>query len=150
MEEIWTPVYCNENYLVSNKGRVKRLKHTSPKGRFLKEKMVKINTSGEYHRVSIYGYRSLRVHQVVYYSFNGGEPAGMKYVVDHINGDKLDNRLENLQLLTVGQNLRKGHKMLRAKKEMRRVEMARHFFECGKIHGSYTEFELHYKEYFQK
>lgn len=143
MEEIWTPVYCNENYLVSNKGRVRRLKHTTPKGVVLKEKMVKINTSGEYHRVSIYGYGPLRVHQIVYYSFNGGEPAGMKYVIDHINGEKLDNRLENLQLLTTGQNVSKGHKT-------RRVEIARHFFECGKIHGSYTEFESHYKEYFQK
>lgn len=143
MKEIWTPVYCNENYLVSNKGRVKRLEYTTPKGILLKEKILKINTSDEYHRVSIYGNGVLRVHQIVYYSFNGGEPNGMEYVIDHINGKKLDNRLENLQLVTTGQNIRRSRKM-------RRERIARHFFECGKIHGSYTQFELHYREYFEE
>ena len=37
--------------------------------------------------------------------------AGEGYVVDHINEDKQDNRLENLQLLTPSQNLEKSRKL---------------------------------------
>ena len=34
----------------------------------------------------------------------------MKLVVDHINNIKIDNRLENLQLITQSQNLKKEHR----------------------------------------
>ena len=108
MEEIWTPVYCNENYLVSNKGRVKRLEHVSSKGYHLKEKMMKINTSYVYPRVKIQGFQYLCIHQIVYYSFFGGKPDGFKYVIDHIDGDKSNNCLYNLQCISQYENTMKG------------------------------------------
>jgi len=108
MKEIWTPVYCNKNYLVSNKGRVKRLKHVSSKGYHLKEKMMKISTFNGYSSVQIQGANSLRVHQVVYYSFFGGKPDGFKYVIDHIDGDKNNNCLHNLQCISQYENIMKG------------------------------------------
>ena len=43
--------------------------------------------------------------RLVYVWFNGDIPDG--YVVDHINNDSFDNRPENLQILTVGDNLKK-------------------------------------------
>ena len=46
------------------------------------------------------------VHRLVYAWFYGSAEAG--YVVDHINDIKTDNRIENLQLLTPGDNVWKG------------------------------------------
>ena len=42
-------------------------------------------------------------HRVIWYYFNGEIPEGMQ--IDHINGDKTDNRLENLRLVTPKENL---------------------------------------------
>lgn len=49
---------------------------------------------------------SLRVHRIVYQTFVGPIPDG--WVIDHINGDKSDNRLENLQCITQQDNVNKS------------------------------------------
>lgn len=41
-------------------------------------------------------------HRVIWFYFNGEIPKGMQ--IDHINGDKTDNRLENLRLVTPKEN----------------------------------------------
>lgn len=51
-----------------------------------------------------------RVHQLVAMAFLNHEPCGMKLVVDHINGKKDDNRLDNLQIITQRQNIQKREK----------------------------------------
>ena len=48
---------------------------------------------------------NIPLSRFIYVWFNGDIPDG--YVVDHINGDSFDNRPENLQLLTVGDNLKR-------------------------------------------
>ena len=45
------------------------------------------------------------VHRFVYEYFNGIIPKG--YQINHINEDKTDNRLENLELVTQKENIRK-------------------------------------------
>ena len=50
------------------------------------------------------------VHQLVAMAFLGHVPCGHKIVVDHINHDKLNNRLENLQLITNRENCSKDVK----------------------------------------
>lgn len=48
---------------------------------------------------------SLRVNRLVYQTFVGCIPEG--FVIDHINDIKDDNRLENLQMLSVKENTQK-------------------------------------------
>lgn len=57
--------------------------------------------------------KSDRVHRIVWETFNGTIPEG--YEIDHINSVRDDNRLENLQLLTPLENVRKA--------------------QCGRVHS---------------
>ena len=49
---------------------------------------------------------SFRVHRLVAECYIGICPEG--YEVDHINGDKVNNNISNLQYLTKEENIRKG------------------------------------------
>lgn len=72
-----------------------------------------------HYHVSIKGkQRSLASILWVKYYNMGNIPDG--YVIDHINYDGFDNRLENLQCLTVGENIKRNK-------------------ENGKAHNQYTK-----------
>lgn len=45
------------------------------------------------------------VHRIVFDAFYGLREG---FVIDHINGDRADNRLENLQQISQSENIRKG------------------------------------------
>lgn len=57
--------------------------------------------AGEYLAFRLFGVRYLN-HQYIWEMHNGAIPEGM--LVDHINRDKHDNRIENLRLATPSQN----------------------------------------------
>jgi hypothetical protein len=94
--EIWKSIQNYEGlYEVSNLGRVKSLK-------FNKEKIL---SQGMLRYCNVVLWKNSigitrTVHQLVAESFLNHTPNGMKLVVDHINDDKLDNRVENLQIVT--------------------------------------------------
>ncbi len=118
-EEIWKDVPDYEGfYQVSNLGRVRSLERkvldTTGKFQFFKQKVLKHeNEPSGYCRVRLSKrgkVKNIRVHQLVAMAFLGHKPNGHKLVVDHINNNKFDNRVENLQLISVRENSSKDQK----------------------------------------
>ena len=50
--------------------------------------------------------KNMRLHRIIWEMLKGKIPSGLQ--VDHINGKKDDNRIENLQLLTNEQNTQRN------------------------------------------
>lgn len=108
-------------YIVSNKGRVVRTEGWT-NGRQLKPSYhlyVRVMLSRNNH------VQFLLLHRVVYEAFNGPIPAGLE--INHKNGDKHDNRLENLEAITRMENTRHAYAYLnKASTAPRGTEHVRH------------------------
>ncbi|NWB47041.1 HNH endonuclease [Pseudomonas gingeri] len=63
--------------------------------------VVSMGSDG-YYRMKFQG-RFYRIHRIIYFMHTGTDPAAL--VVDHIDGNRLNNRIENLRACTVQQNL---------------------------------------------
>ena len=75
---------------------------------------------GQGYRKIMVKYRGSYVHELIATAFIGNRPKN--YDVDHINGDKSDNRPSNLRYVTRSQNLR-GHQKVRGKSKYRGVSI---------------------------
>jgi hypothetical protein len=110
-KETWKE-YKSSGYMVSTEGRVKG-KRTGNELKYDR------NIHG-YRRVTlcIYG-KVVRVfvHRLVYKTFVGEIPEDK--IIDHVNELKFDNRLENLQLLTQSENIRKNWKYRKSRSEIK-------------------------------
>jgi hypothetical protein len=107
--EIWKDIPGYDSmYQVSNLGRVKSLK-------FGKEKILRqsVDRLG-YHCLQFCHNKTKKkfnIHQLVAMVFLNHKSDGtLNIVVDHINGNKSDNSLENLQLITQRHNTSKDRK----------------------------------------
>ena len=100
MKVIWVkhPIYKVE---VSNTGLVKGVSGTVRKPRFDRYGYLRINV---YHAGKLL---TKPIHKLVYESFNG---KSSKLTIDHIDGNKTNNNIENLQLLSSGENTQKYFK----------------------------------------
>ena len=112
MIEEYRPVKGYEGlYEVSNFGNVKSLERTDYLGRKVKERILKAGIGSNGYLLVILFYDGLRftkyIHKLVSIAFLNHLPNGNKIVVDHIDNNKSNNRLDNLQLITNRENLSK-------------------------------------------
>lgn len=102
--EIWKDIPRYEGiYQVSNLGRVKSLK-------FGRNRILRASTTKKgYHRLNLClnNQKKAYAHRLVMLAFSGESDLQ----VNHINGIKTDNRLENLEYCTPGENARHAHSM---------------------------------------
>ena len=97
--ELWKSIEGYPNYMISNLGRVKSL-------RFRKEKIMKLrNDSDGYLLINFHKNKkqnTFKVHRLVAQTFIPN-PENKPHI-DHINGIRDDNRVENLRWVTIKEN----------------------------------------------
>ena len=106
MNEVWVDIPAANVYKISNMGLVKSMNYKcTGKERILKP--LKMKNGYLYVSLRIDGKTVTKsIHRLVWEAFNGPIPEGMQ--VNHINEDRTDNRLENLNLLTNKENCNWG------------------------------------------
>src|SRR5437588_752798 len=105
--EVWRPVVGHENrYEVSNLGRVRSIKSRARRG---PGRLVgSLNRAGyKYVRLSDDDgtSRLKEVHRMVLDAFHGPRPL---LVPDHLNDERSDNRIQNLEWVTPSENSRRA------------------------------------------
>ena len=100
--DFWThPVY--DNWEANRLGVVRHVKNKKDIGRLTKFGYLQINVYDEGNQ------KYYLKHRFIFECFHG-KINNAKLVVDHINNIKTDNQLQNLQLITQSQNLKKEHR----------------------------------------
>lgn len=98
MDEIWKPIKNYGNYCVSNKGNIKNIKTN---------KLLKFAVKNKYNYVNLTNdenNRNMRVHRIVAESFLVNNDINKIYV-NHKNGNKFDNTVDNLEYITPSNNV---------------------------------------------
>lgn len=136
--EEWREVHGYEGlYQVSNLGRVKRLAgYAETKAGWLlpvKERIRKFSQNGQgYYQLTLTGLgkrETFRVHRLVYEAFVGPVPEGMQ--VNHIDEDKLNNCVWNLNLMTPKENTNWGTCIERRAKKCSETKMGTKTYETN-------------------
>lgn len=104
IEEIWKPIYGYENYQVSNTGLVKNNSSW---------KVLNKNTIGKYHGVTLCKssqHRKMQlIHRLVAKAFIPNPDN--KPQINHIDGNKLNNHVSNLEWCTASENSIHSYKL---------------------------------------
>lgn len=117
--EIWKDIPEYEGlYQASNMGRIKSLERIDALGHRLKEKILKPQINRRYYKVCLCKQsikKAYRVHRLVWEAFNGQIPEG--YEINHLDERPVNNRLENLNLVTHKENCNWGTRSERSTKK---------------------------------
>jgi HNH endonuclease/NUMOD4 motif len=111
--EIWKPItiqFFRNFYDISSIGKVRRL--VGGTGTFVGKILKPFSQSTGYLRVWLYANckrQEFLVHKLVAEAFLGPRPKGKE--INHKNGIKTDNRAENLEYVTRGENVRHAFRL---------------------------------------
>lgn len=89
----WTPLFFSDNYGINSDGEMIN---------FRTKKLIQGSDRNGYKRFSFNGY-TYSIHRLVYETFKGPIPEG--FYVDHIDGNRSNNALSNLRLVTQSDNM---------------------------------------------
>lgn len=95
MQEIWKPLYGFKHWEISNQGRIRKTFTPKPYVNGVGYAVAHLSQGGTARKVSL--------HRAVWETFVDEIPPEM--VINHKNGIKTDNRLENLELVTNLENI---------------------------------------------
>lgn len=90
----WRPLAVNSLYVINSEGEIANLKT---------HYLLKGTPRNGYLRISIQG-KNYSVHKLVYETFVGDIPEKME--IDHIDGNKQNNNVDNLRLVTRSDNMK--------------------------------------------
>lgn len=112
MEEMWKPIKGYENYYeVSSHGLIRTItrfiSNSGKNGMWYKSRVLKFNIDKDgYHTVALQKegkVKRFKVHRLVLSTFSNYED---ELQVNHIDGNKSNNRLDNLEWATSSQNIK--------------------------------------------
>ena len=105
-EDVWLP-FRNSIYLISNTGKVKNSKTNKLlKGSLTDDGYIRYDL-----RLPHEGKKHYFGHRIVYETFCGNLVDGL--VINHIDGNKLNNHMDNLEQITIQKNQEHSHKVLK-------------------------------------
>ena len=111
MKELWKPIKgLEDRFMVSNKGRVKSIARFNGKYS-IRERIMKLKiTQYGYYAINLWDGRTRRcflLHRLVAEAFIPNPDN--KPVIDHIDGNKLNNSLNNLEWVSSAENNKRAY-----------------------------------------
>ncbi len=114
--------FYSDGELFNHKGLLHKLKQNVDPALYFKPIRAIKKSNGREYRVAsltIHGHKHMvLVHRIVWNLHNGKIPKGM--IIDHINNDSLDNRIENLQCITQSENIKRVPPSIKMKASRKR------------------------------
>ena len=101
-DELWKVIPEYEKYMVSNYGRVKNI---------FTDHVHKPGLRSGYESVHLIGKneKSIKIHRLVAFAFVKNDDPAIKKFVDHKDGNRLNNKADNLEWVTLAENTRRGY-----------------------------------------
>lgn len=112
--EIWVK-YKNTNYFISNKGRIRNsITNNLLKGKITKDGYI------EWHLTINHSSKNVLAHRIIFEVFNQKEIDKDK-VINHIDGNKINNNIDNLEEISYSENVLHAQYVLNASPKIRSV-----------------------------
>lgn len=148
MKETWKVIPNYEGYQVSDLGRVRthnKTTYTKKHGlRKWKDRILKFK--GETYKT---GYRvdlwkdgkphTFLVARLVAFTFNEKDINNHELTVDHIDGNRLNNRLSNLELVSLKENIQRGFKTGLYNSRLKKIKLTNKNNNYTRIYKSMAE-----------